>query len=53
MGVDEADARGALRITLGTETTEDDIDAFIAAIPDAVTRARVAGLADRQVGAHA
>jgi cysteine desulfurase len=53
MGVDEADARGALRITLGTETTEDEIDAFVAAIPDAVTRARVAGLADRQVGAHA
>jgi cysteine desulfurase len=53
MGVSEADARGALRITLGTDTTEDEIDAFVEALPDAVTRARIAGLADRPVGAHA
>ena len=53
MGVSEADARGALRITLGTDTTEDEIDAFVAALPDAVTRAGIAGLADRPVGAHA
>jgi cysteine desulfurase len=53
MGVSEADARGALRITLGTDTTEDEIDAFVAALPAAVTRAGIAGLADRPVGAHA
>jgi cysteine desulfurase len=53
MGVSEADARGALRITLGAETTEDEVDAFIAALPGAVTRASAAGLADRPVGIHA
>ena len=53
MGVSEADARGALRITLGTDTTEDEIDAFVAALPDAVMRAGIAGLADRPLGAHA
>jgi cysteine desulfurase len=52
MGVSEADARGALRITLGEDTTEDDIDAFLAALPDAVRRANSAGLADRTVGAR-
>ena len=53
MGVSEADARGALRITLGIETTEVEIDAFVAALPDAVARAGVAGLADREVGVRA
>ena len=42
MGVPEAEARGALRITLGTTSTDTDVDAFLAAIPDAVTRARAA-----------
>jgi cysteine desulfurase len=53
MGVSEADARGALRITLGSDTTEAEVDAFVAALPDAVARARSAGLADRPVGSHA
>ncbi len=47
MGVDEADARGALRITLGHDTTVADIDAFVAALPAAVERASAAGLAAR------
>jgi cysteine desulfurase len=52
MGLGEADARGALRITLGSETTEAEVDAFVAALPEAVARAGNAGLADRQVGAR-
>jgi cysteine desulfurase len=53
MGVSEQDARGALRITLGHDTTADEVDAFIAALPAAVSRAVAAGLADRIVGAGA
>jgi cysteine desulfurase len=49
MGVSEADARGALRITLGHDTTEAEVDAFVAALPEAVQRATSAGLADREV----
>jgi cysteine desulfurase len=45
MGLSEPDARGALRITLGHSTTEAEVDAFVAALPDAVGRARAAGLA--------
>lgn len=44
MEVSEADARGALRITLGPESTDDEVDAFVAALPLAVTRARGAGM---------
>jgi cysteine desulfurase len=51
MGLSEADARGALRITLGSDTTDADIDAFVAALPAAVERASAAGLADRAVRA--
>jgi cysteine desulfurase len=51
MGVNGSDARGALRITLGPETTEAEIDAFVAALPGAVERASKAGLADRAVRA--
>jgi cysteine desulfurase len=47
MGLSEADARGALRITLGHGTTEADVDAFVAALPAAVEQARSAGYADR------
>ncbi len=47
MGLNEADARGALRITLGHGTTEGEVDAFLAALPAAVEQARSAGLADR------
>jgi cysteine desulfurase len=48
MGLSEADARGALRMTLGVDTTEAEIDAFVAALPDAVERASRAGLAERR-----
>jgi cysteine desulfurase len=51
MGVSEADARGALRMTLGTDTTLADVDAFVAALPAAVERASAAGLADRAISA--
>lgn len=45
MGVPEPEARGALRFTLGDSTTVEELDALIAALPAAVTRARAAGLA--------
>ncbi|MBN9607386.1 MAG: cysteine desulfurase [Actinomycetales bacterium] len=44
MGLSEAGARGALRFTLGAATTEDEIDALLAALPAAVEQARAAGL---------
>jgi cysteine desulfurase len=47
MGRSEADARGALRITLGHASTEADIDAFLAALPGAYEQAARAGLAAR------
>lgn len=48
MGLSEADARGALRFTLGPDTTEAEIDALLAALPAAVEQARAAGLAARE-----
>ncbi|WP_080795346.1 cysteine desulfurase family protein [Corynebacterium pacaense] len=45
MGVSEADARGAIRFTLGHTTTAADVDAVLAVIADVVARARLAGLA--------
>lgn len=42
MGVPEREARGALRITLGHDSTVADVDAFLAALPEAVGRARAA-----------
>jgi len=45
MGLSEADARGALRMTLGDDTTEAEIDALVAALPSAVERAARAGMA--------
>ena len=45
MGLSEADARGALRMTLGHSTTEADVDALVAALPAAVASATRAGLA--------
>lgn len=45
MGLDEADARGALRFSLGWPSTQDDVAALLAALPGAVGRARAAGLA--------
>jgi cysteine desulfurase len=47
MGRSEADARGALRITLGHASTEADVDAFLAALPGAYEQAARAGLAAR------
>ena len=47
MGLPEADARGALRVTLGHGTTQADVEAFVAALPAAVDQARSAGYADR------
>jgi cysteine desulfurase len=52
MGVPEADARGALRFSLGWPSTPDDVAALLAALPGAVERARAAGLAGaRKAGA--
>jgi len=47
-GLSEQDARGALRVTLGPDTTVAEIDALVAALPGVVTQARAAGLAERQ-----
>jgi cysteine desulfurase len=44
LGVPEALARGALRLTLGHTTVEADVDAALSALPAAVERARGAGL---------
>ncbi|NLA64386.1 MAG: cysteine desulfurase [Leucobacter sp.] len=44
MGIPEDVARGSLRFTLSSDTTEADIDALLAVLPAAVTRARAAGL---------
>ncbi|GAA4724093.1 cysteine desulfurase family protein [Pedococcus ginsenosidimutans] len=40
MGIPESCARGALRLTLGHTSTDADVDAFLAALPAAVERAR-------------
>jgi cysteine desulfurase len=47
MGLDEATARGALRFTIGHDTTATEVDALVAALPAAVHGARIAGYADR------
>lgn len=44
MGVPEAEARGALRFSLGRTSTREDVAELAAALPDAVARARQAGL---------
>ncbi len=53
MGLSDAEARGALRITVGHTTTEADVDAFVAALPAAFARASRAGFSDRAVGIRA
>ncbi|MGH9093029.1 MAG: aminotransferase class V-fold PLP-dependent enzyme, partial [Acidimicrobiales bacterium] len=40
MGVADADARGAVRFTLGWSTTEADVHRALAAVPPAVARLR-------------
>ncbi|RPE74459.1 MULTISPECIES: cysteine desulfurase family protein [unclassified Frondihabitans] len=47
MGLDDDEARGALRITVGHSTTDADVDAFLGALPEAVARASRAGLSAR------
>lgn len=49
MGLGESEARGALRFTLGHNSTEADVDALLAALPPAVERATRAGYSDRAV----
>ena len=48
MGLSEADARGALRFTLGPDTTAAEIDGVLAVLPEVVEQARTAGLAGRR-----
>ncbi|MET0974906.1 MAG: cysteine desulfurase family protein [Leifsonia sp.] len=47
MGRDDETSRGALRVTLGRTTTEDDVDRLLAALPAAYAQAARAGLAER------
>ncbi|WP_122260944.1 cysteine desulfurase family protein [Ornithinimicrobium cerasi] len=47
IGVPEEEARGALRLTLGRGSTAADVAAFLAALPEAVGRARRAHAAGR------
>ncbi|TFB96487.1 MULTISPECIES: cysteine desulfurase family protein [unclassified Cryobacterium] len=47
MGRSEAEARSALRITLGRDSTGADVDAFLAALPAAHAQASRAGMNDR------
>lgn len=49
MGLTEQEARGALRFTLGQDSTRDDVAALLAALPAAVERASRAGFADREL----
>jgi cysteine desulfurase len=44
MGRDVAEASGCVRVTLGWQSTEADVDAFLAALPQALEGARKAGL---------
>ncbi|MBM6405437.1 cysteine desulfurase [Phycicoccus sp. CSK15P-2] len=43
MGYSETETRGALRLSLGHTSTDADVDAFLAALPGVVERARRAG----------
>jgi len=45
MGLSEEEARGAQRFTLGHTSTSADVDALVAALPEAYARARKAGMA--------
>ncbi|MEV4988369.1 cysteine desulfurase family protein [Pseudarthrobacter sp. LMD1-1-1.1] len=48
MGLDEETARGAQRFSLGHASTEADVDALLAALPEAYSRARQAGMAGHE-----
>lgn len=43
MGYDDESARSVLRLTLGRTSRDSDVEAFLAALPDAHARARAAG----------
>ncbi len=45
MGWEEAEARAAIRVSMGWSTTTEDIDRFLGAFPSVVEQVRV-GLAD-------
>lgn len=45
MGLDEDTARGAQRFSLGHTSSQQDVDAFVAALPQAHTMAKQAGMA--------
>jgi cysteine desulfurase len=49
MGLEESDARSALRFTLGHDSSDADVGAVLAALPAAVERARRAGSSARAV----
>ncbi|AZZ48908.1 cysteine desulfurase [Rathayibacter rathayi] len=49
LGRSEDEARGVLRMTLGYTSTDADVDALLAALPDAYARAARAGLSNRAV----
>ena len=40
IGLDRAAAKGGLRISLGRESTEEDVDAILSALPQAVEKLR-------------
>ncbi|SDH36598.1 cysteine desulfurase [Arthrobacter subterraneus] len=44
MGLSETEARGAQRFSLGHTSTPEDVDALVAALPEAYERARKAGM---------
>ncbi|MDQ4137710.1 MAG: aminotransferase class V-fold PLP-dependent enzyme, partial [Actinomycetota bacterium] len=50
IGLSEEEARGALRFTLGHDSTVEDVDALVAVLPSVVERARLAGYASRVPG---
>jgi cysteine desulfurase len=52
IGLTEEEARGALRFTLGHDSTIEDVEALVAALPAVVERARRAGYASRVPGAQ-
>ena len=42
LGIDRETAKGSLRVTVGRGTTDADVDAFLAALPEIVARVRAA-----------
>ncbi|GAB2545708.1 cysteine desulfurase family protein [Brachybacterium huguangmaarense] len=48
MGVAESEARGALRLSLGWTSTEEDVDRLLAALPEVLERSRAVAALDRR-----